>query len=458
MMSPPTSHLPDDFVWGLATSAYQIEGGVRQDGRTASIWDTFAHTPGRTRHGDTGDTACDHRRLWEADLDLLVELGVPAYRLSLSWTRLQPGGRGPLNPAGVRWYRELLSGLHARGIRPFVTLYHWDLPQELEDEGGWTARSTARAFAEYAGAVAAALGDLTGDWITINEPWCAAFLGYGLGVHAPGRSSTRDAVTAAHHLNLAHGLATRSIRTAAPGARIGVTNIVADLVPATPDDLDAVERLDAVNHQLFLAPVYRGEYTPRTRALLDPWGLSDAVLPGDLAIIAEPTDFVGINHYQRVVVEDDADGGAARVRETPAGSEHTSFGWSVTPEALTAVLLRVTSRYSDLPVYITENGASFHDYVDPEGRVLDPERIDYLAGYIGAIDAAAAQGVTAAGYFAWSFLDNFEWGEGYDKRFGLVHVDFGTQKRTPKQSASFYRDVIAAHRSSAAAPAAALTR
>jgi beta-glucosidase len=457
MTSPHLPHLPDHFVWGVATSAYQIEGAVSDDGRTPSVWDTFSRTPGRTRHGDTGDIACDHRNRWEKDLDLLVDLGVPSYRLSLSWPRLQPGGRGPLNPKGVAWYRQLLEGLRARGIRPFVTLYHWDLPQELEDEGGWTNRDTAGLFADYAGQVVSALGDLAEDWITINEPWCASFLGYGLGVHAPGRRSTRDAVAAAHHLNLAHGLATRAIRDASGQARIGVTNIIADLVPDDVSrDAEAVGRLHAVNHDLFLAPVFHGEYPEPVHAVLDPFGLAELVHPGDLGIIATPLDFAGINHYQQVVVRDDPEGGAARATETPTGTEHTSFGWSITPSALTRVLQRVAREYTNLPLYITENGASFTDYVTPDGLVHDPERIAYLTGYLEAIDSAVATGVNVAGYFAWSFLDNYEWAEGYDKRFGLVFVDFGTQQRIPKDSARFYRDTITAHQVQAAV--APLTR
>lgn len=447
MTSTETRHLPHDFVWGVATSAYQIEGGVERDGRSASIWDTFSHTPGRTHHGDTGDIACAHRELWEADLDLMVDLGVPTYRFSFSWSRLQPGGRGPLNVEAVAWYRQLLLGMRERGIRPFATLYHWDLPQELEDEGGWTSRATSSAFGIYAGQVVAAFGELIEDWITINEPWCASFLGYGLGVHAPGRESMRDAVAAAHHLNLAHGLALRAIRSERPEARVGVTNIVADLVPEDADrDADAVARLDAVNHALFLAPVFRGEYPELVHTLLDPYGLVDLVRPGDLDLISARTDFVGINHYQRVIVTEDPDGGPARAGEEPAGDERTSFGWSITPDALTAVLLAVKDRYTDLPVYITENGASFTDYVSPEGSVHDPERVEYLAGYIRAIDTAVADGVDVRGYFAWSLLDNFEWGEGYDKRFGLVFVDFSTQRRIPKSSARFYSDVIVQHR------------
>lgn len=453
MTSIHLPHLPDQFVWGVATSAFQIEGAPAADGRTPSIWDTFGHTPGLTRHGDTGDVACDHRNRWSSDLDLMAEMNIPAYRLSLSWPRLQPGGRGALSSEAIAWYRDLLEGLHERHIRPFVTLYHWDLPQELEDAGGWTNRDTAYLFAEYTKEVAEALGDLVDDWITINEPWCASYLGYGLGVHAPGRKDFTSSVSAAHHLNLAHGLATEALRAQDKSTRIGVTNIVADLVPADASnaaDIEAVARVDTVNHDLFLAPVFQGRYPERVHQLLDPYGLADVVMDGDLEIIAAPLDFVGVNHYQQVAVTTDPSGGPARAAETPTGTNHTSFGWSITPTALTRVLQLVQQRYTSLPVYITENGASFNDYVTPDGHVHDPERISYLAGYLEAIDAAAALGVDVAGYFAWSFLDNYEWAEGYDKRFGLVFVDFGTQARTPKDSAQFYSDTITAHHIQAA--------
>jgi beta-glucosidase len=442
---PTTSHLPADFVWGVATSAAQIEGGVHQDGRSASIWDVFANTPGRVKHGDDPDIACDHRNRWEEDLDLLVTLGVPAYRLSLSWSRLQPEGRGPLNPAAVTWYRELLAGLQTRGIRPFVTLYHWDMPQTLEEEGGWTNRRTAELFGEYTGLVAEALGDLAGDWITINEPLCAALLGYAYGVHAPGRTDLPAAIAASHHLNLAHGLATAAVRARRPRARIGVSNIVADLVPGDgPRDVEAAARVDAINHQLFLAPIFTGAYTPAVHAVLDPHGLSDVIKEGDLELISVPLDFVGVNHYQRVVVTDDPAAPLTGAREHAVGEKLTSFGWSITPDALTTVLEMVAG-YTDLPLYVTENGASFADVLRPDGRVEDAERVGYLQGYIGALDDAAAAGSRIAGYFAWSLMDNFEWAEGYEKRFGLIYVEFSSQRRVPKSSAHYYSGVIAAH-------------
>jgi beta-glucosidase len=446
MTLPELSHLPEDFVWGVATSAYQIEGAVDSDGRGESIWDVFSHTPGRTKRGDDGDIACDHRTLWREDLELIASLHVPAYRLSLSWPRLQPGGTGPLNEAAVRWYRELLTSARSLGIAPYVTLYHWDLPQELETSGGWPERRTAELFGDYAALVCESLGDLVEGWITVNEAWCASFLGYGTGVHAPGRTDLRAAVAAAHHLNLAHGYATAAIRSVQPDAQIGVTNIIADLVPAhAVRDSAAVARLDAINHQLFLSPVYRGEYPELLRELLEPYGFAELVQPGDLEAISARTDFAGVNHYQRVIVSDDPTVELTGAREVPAGAARTSFNWSITPDALTRVLLAV-GKYTDLPLYVTENGASFTDTIRPDGTVEDPERVDYLTGYLAAIDAAAAAGAHVKGYFAWSLLDNFEWAEGYETRFGLVFVEFGSQRRVPKRSAGHYSAIIRSHR------------
>jgi len=436
---------PPDFLWGVATAAYQIEGAAAEGGRGPSIWDTFSHTPGLTHRGDTGDIACDHYHRLGADLDLIASLGLTAYRFSLSWSRLQPSGRGPLNPEGVAFYRRMLTGLAERGIGPFVTLYHWDLPQPLEDLGGWPERETALRFEEFTARVADALGDLAQDWITLNEPWCSAFLGYGYGAHAPGRRDLRLATAAAHHLNLAHGLALRALRSALPGARVGVTDIVTDIVAGEgPDDAAAADRLDAVSNRVFLDPVYRGEYGAGVHALLDPHGLADLIHDGDLALISAPVDFVGLNHYQRVIATADP-AAPFGVRETPAQPATTSFGWSVIPDSLHAVLLRISREYSGLPVYITESGASFDDYVDPEGGVDDTERVAYLAGYFAAASRAIASGVDLRGYFVWSLLDNFEWAEGYSKRFGIVYVDYRTQERIPKLSARWYRDLVSQH-------------
>ncbi len=440
------TRFPEDFVWGVATAAYQIEGAAAEGGRGPSIWDTFAHTPGLTHNGDTADIACDHYHRWAEDLDLLSELGVPAYRLSLSWSRLQPGGKGALNPEAVAFYRRLLDGIRERGIEPYVTLYHWDLPQELEDDGGWVSRNTAERFAEYAALSVAEFGTLAQNWMTLNEPWCSAFLGYGTGAHAPGRKNLRDAVAAGHHLNLAHGLALARIRSLRPELKVGIVNLVTDIVPRSDSAADraATARLDASSNRFFLDPVYTGAYSAEVHALYDAYGLADIVAEGDLDLIGAPTDFAGINHYQRVIAWADEAIGPFGVGEKPAEPATTSFGWSVLPDSLSNVLERVARDYTRLPLYITENGASFDDYVDPEGRVNDAERVDYLARYLDAAAKTLAKGIDLRGYFLWSFLDNFEWAEGYSKRFGVVYVDYATQTRTPKLSARWYAALLAA--------------
>ena len=415
------------MLWGAATAAYQIEGAAREGGRGPSIWDDFCRTPGAILNGETGDVACDHYHRWPEDLDLAAWMGLDAYRLGVSWSRLQPAGVGPLNPEAVDFYRALLGGCHERGIRPVVTLYHWDLPSALEARGGWPDRDTAMHFAEYARLTATALGDLVDDWVTVNEPWCSSFLGYHDGVHAPGRRDLRAAVRAAHHLNLAHGLALREMREVVPGASIGISTLVTDVHPASDDPADkaAAERVDANANQMFLAPVYTGEYTAAVHDLYGDRGLHDVIAPGDLDLIAAPTDVAGVNHYHcHVVTADPTDdhlGAVIRDAEpTP-----TSLGWSYRPDSLRAVLGRVAA-ISGLPLHVTENGAAFDDRPAEDGTVRDDARVDYLAGYTGAVLDAIEDGIDVRGYFAWSLLDNFEWGEGYSQRFGLVYVDFPT--------------------------------
>jgi beta-glucosidase len=442
--APAAAEFPAGFLWGAATAAYQIEGAAAEGGRGPSIWDTFCATPGRVYRGDDGGIACDHYHRWREDLELIAWLGLGAYRLSLSWSRLQPAGRGPLNPTGVEFYRRLLEGLRERGVRPFVTLYHWDMPQVLEDEGGWPARETALHFGEYAGLVSGALGDLVEDWITINEAWVASFLGYGTGEHAPGRSDLGDALRAAHHLNLAHGLAVQALRAARP-ARVGTTVLVADIAPASDRDEDvaAARRVDGAANRLFLDPLFRGAYPADMLEHYAPSGGFEVVRDGDLATIQAPMDHLGINHYHHNVVAADPDDRQLGARRLPPEEPTTSFGWGVTPDALRRVLVRVAREYTALPLYITESGASFDDYVDPNGRVNDTERVDYLFGYFSAAAQALREGVDLRGYFVWSLLDNFEWAKGYSKRFGLVFVEYGSQRRIPKTSAHWYRELIA---------------
>lgn len=434
---------PDGFLWGVATSAYQIEGAASADGKGPSIWDTFAHRPGTIENGDTGDVAADHYNRLEQDLDLLVQLGVPAYRFSIAWPRVQPDGKGPFNQKGLDFYRRLLEGLARRGIEPMVTLYHWDLPQALDDEGGWLARDTATRFAEYASHVVTELGDLARLWITLNEPWCSAFLGYYEGRFAPGHRDYAEAYAAVHHLLLAHGLGLEAVRAAAPELKVGITCNHPDVVPATDADVEAARAADMEENRLFLDPVFRGAYPVDAPELLRDERL---VRPGDLAAISAPIDFYGVNYYVREAVAADPDEPNRGWRRVPASGDLTSKGDGIAPEGLTEVLLRVARDYAPgLPLYITENGAPFDDAVDGDGRVDDPQRVEYLAEHLRATRAAMDAGADVRGYFVWSLLDNFEWDSGYSIRFGLVFVDYATLRRIPKTSAHWYRDVIRAN-------------
>ena len=447
---------PAGFLFGAATAAYQIEGAADEDGRGPSIWDTFSETPGKVVGGDTGAVAVDHYHRLDADLDLMAELGLEAYRFSISWPRIQPTGSGPVNQAGIDFYRRLADGLIARGIRPIATLYHWDLPQALEDLGGWTNRETAHRFAEYTRLVVDALGDRIPSWTTLNEPWCSAFLGYGSGAHAPGRTEADAALRAMHHLNLAHGLAVQVIREVAPRAQVSVT---LNFHAVRGDDAEAVRRIDALANRSFTGPLLEGAYPADliedTSAVTD-WSF---LQPGDEAIIHQPIDFLGVNYYSttRVRMWDGvsprqrADGHKDVGGSPWPGSEHVEFlqqdgpytamGWNIAPEALEALLVSLHVRYPDLPLMITENGAAFDDVVDG-GRVPDPLRVDYLRQHFLAARRAVDRGVDLRGYLVWSLLDNFEWGYGYSKRFGIVHVDYDTLQRTVKDSGRWLAALI----------------
>lgn len=448
------SPLPNDFIFGTATAAYQIEGAVNEGGRGVSIWDTFSHTVGKTLHGDTGDIACDHYHRWAEDLDLMKSLGLQGYRLNFSWARLQPTGEGPLNPEGVKFYRDILEGCHARGIKPFVTIYHWDLPQALQDKGGWPARDTAFRFGEYTALLIDEFSALSSDWITINEAWCVAFLGHSWGMQAPGFKDDKLAIRAAHHTLLAHGLALAEFRKKAPELRVGITNIHSNVTAKTDsvEDHAAAARLDVRMNKLFLEPLYKGSYSQDAIDVFEADGLNAGevegalVQPGDLALISAPNDYIGVNHYHNMVAFTDsrAPDGIGIEQATP--NEQSSWNWPNTPYAIGNIVRRINREYSSLPIFITENGVTLNDYATPEGLVHDPDRIDYLNGYINAIAEAAKDGVPMAGYFAWSFMDNFEWAEGYNMRFGLVYLDYPSQKRTPKQSAYWYRDLIELHK------------
>ena len=451
---PSPAAFPPDFVWGAATAAYQIEGAVAEDGRTPSIWDAFAARPGRIRNGDDGVTACDHYHRYRGDVGLMRELGLGAYRLSLSWPRLLPGGGDRPNPAGIGFYDRLVDELLAAGITPWVTLYHWDLPLELERAGGWPARDTAARFAEYAAVAAAALGDRVQHWITLNEPWCSAFLGYGSGIHAPGRADPTDALLASHHLLLGHGRAVDAVRANAPDAQVGIT---LNLYPCTPaDDAPAsaalAHRLDGLHNRWFLDPVFRGVYP--VDLLDDLAGLlpDDWCRPGDLDEIAVPLDFLGVNYYTRHNVRSSPYPGVNGAELTDRGLARAANGWEVDPDGLAEVLTRGSDEYTSIPIYVTENGSAWEDRVTPDGAVDDPERQDYLASHVAACARARDAGADVAGYFAWSLLDNFEWAEGYAMRFGLVHVDFATQARTIKSSGRWFERFIRAHRDGILAP------
>ncbi|MDG9673521.1 GH1 family beta-glucosidase [Micromonospora sp. DH14] len=448
---------PENFLWGTATAAYQIEGAARDDGRGPSIWDTFSRTPGKVYQGHTGDVACDHYHRYADDVALMAELGLRAYRFSVAWPRIQPDGTGPANPRGLDFYDRLTDTLLDRGIDPIVTLYHWDLPQALEDRGGWTNRDTAEHFATYATAVYARLGDRIDVWTTLNEPWCSAYLGYGNGVHAPGERNAAAAFTAVHHLLLGHGLAARALRSA--GARsVGITVNPADVRPADPQsaaDAAAVRLVDGLHNRIFLDPLLAGGYPDDVREhvarIVEPTFIRD----GDEKLIAAPIDLLGINYYAPGYVAGRPDGAGNDAYPGTEGAVHflppagplTDMGWMIEPAGLTRLLERIATDYPGVPLLITENGAAFPDKPgtdSPDGpaQVIDADRIAYLDGHLRAAHEAISRGVDLRGYLVWSFLDNFEWAEGYRKRFGIVHVDYLTQRRTPKASARWYQEVI----------------
>jgi len=457
-----------EFLIGSATASYQIEGAVREDGRGPSIWDTFSHTPGKVWNGDTGDVADDHYHRWESDLDLMAELGLQSYRFSIAWPRIQPTGSGAVNPAGIAFYSRLVDGLLARGIRPIATLYHWDLPQPLEDAGGWPARDTAYRFAEYAARTAEALGDRVATWTTLNEPWCSAYLGYGSGAHAPGRTDGAAALAAVHHLNLGHGLAVEEVRRAASNdPELSITlnfHVIRGDDETSPE---AKRRIDALANRAFTHPLLRGEYPADllddTREVTD-WSF---VRDGDLARIAQPLDVLGVNYYSTVTVKmwdgvspratndghKDMGGspwpGSRNVEFLPQAGPYTEMGWNIAPDGLEELLLSLHEQFPEQPLMITENGAAFPDRVthtDAGPRVHDADRVDYLRRHFTAAHRAMARGVDLRGYQVWSLLDNFEWGYGYSKRFGIVRVDYETQERILKDSALWLRELIATRR------------
>jgi beta-glucosidase len=453
----PAAVFPPDFLWGAATSAYQIEGAVHEDGRAPSAWDRFAALPGATYQGQTGEIAADHYHRMEEDVALMAQLNLSAYRFSLSWPRILPQGTGAVNERGLDFYDRLVDALLARGIRPLATLYHWDLPLVLQDRGGWLVRDTAYAFADYAGVVARRLGDRVHWWLTQNEPWCSAYLGYALGIHAPGLRDKQLAVNAGHHLLLAHGLSVPRLREhLSPQAQVG---IALDFYPVyaaddRPETLLAVEYADTYRNRWFLDPLFRGRYPDD---LFTNMGvIPPAIHEDDLSIISAPIDFLGVNYYSRMLVRGRTDTATIAERTMPddnfeaveriPGSSYTEMGWEIFPDGLANILTRIHREYAPKALVVTESGAAFNDQWDGNSNIHDQQRIDFLREHIQTVAQVMRQGVPIKGYVVWSFLDNFEWSEGYRKRFGLVYVDFSTQRRVIKDSGRWYASFVTSQR------------
>lgn len=442
---------PKGFIWGVATSSYQIEGGWNEDGKGESIWDRFSHTPGNIEDGTNGDVACNHYHRWREDISLMKSLGVEAYRFSVSWPRILPKGRGEVNEAGLDFYSRLVDSLLEAGILPFLTLYHWDLPQALQDKGGWPARATAEAFAEYADVISRHLGDRVRYWITHNEPAVAGFEGHLTGRHAPGIQDPNAALRAVHHLLLSHGWAVPIIRGNSPNAEVG---IALNLMPAAPAsasaaDFHACRHFDGYLNRWFLDPLYGRHYPADmvasyiAQGYLPGEGLT-FIHDGDLDTIAAQTDFLGVNYYTRAIVRDEkAAYNLTQITFPSPESERTEMGWEVYPDGLYEILNRLHLEYRPRKIYVTENGASYSDGPDADGRIRDDRRVDYLCYHLAAAHRAIQNGVPLAGYFVWSLMDNFEWSRGYTQRFGIVWIDYETQKRIPKDSARWYKETIA---------------
>ncbi|MBI4532989.1 MAG: beta-glucosidase [Candidatus Melainabacteria bacterium] len=427
---------PQGFVWGAATAAYQIEGAWNLDGKGESIWDAFSHTPGKVANGDTADVSCDHYHRFAEDIALMRQMGLKAYRFSISWPRVLPTGRGPVNWVGLDFYDRLVDTLLVAGIEPYITLYHWDLPQVFQDIGGWENREVASYFADYASVLVNRLGDRVRFWITLNEPWVVAFLGYRTGEHAPGITDEKRALQVAHNLLVAHGLAAQALRTHMPGAQVGIALNLwpTESVSNASEDIAAAELAWQKDCGWFLSPLLKASYPS------DVWEkygeLVPDVAPGDLALISQRLDFLGINYYSRTVMS--AQGTVSPV----AGSQYTEMGWEVQAPALRRLLVRLKKDYQAIPLYITENGCAFKDEMSQDGQVHDQKRIDFLQQHLSQARLAIGDGVDLRGFFVWSLMDNFEWAHGFNKRFGLVYVDYPTQKRIVKDSGKWYAQVI----------------
>jgi len=432
---------PKDFLWGAATASYQIEGAWNEEGKGESIWDRFAHTPGTIYENQNGDIACDHYHRYEEDVELMAEIGLKAYRFSISWPRIFPEGRGKLNPKGVYFYEKLIDKLLEKNIKPAITLYHWDLPQTLEDKGGWLNRDTAKYFSEYANFMFYKFGDVVPIWITLNEPFVSAFLGYAWGWHAPGKKDMKGAFVAGHNMLLAHGLAVQAYRDGGYKGNIGITINVATVYPETnsEEDLKAVEKQDAFGNRWFIDPIFKRKYPEIIWKILEENNWSFDFPISDFDIISSPIDFMGINYYTRNIVAYDKNSYLG-VKRVEGPNEHTDMGWEVYPDALYDILIQLYRDYK-IPIYITENGAAYNDTLE-DGRIRDINRINYLKEHIKRAYFAIRDGVDLRGYFVWSLMDNFEWAHGYSKRFGIIYVDYSTQKRILKDSAYFYKKVI----------------
>ncbi len=438
------SSFPRDFRWGCSTSAYQIEGAAGEDGRGESIWDRFCARPGTIRDGSSGAVACDHYHRWSDDLDLARDMGLNAYRFSISWPRIFPEGHaGRPNSKGLDFYSRLVDGLLERGLEPWPTLYHWDLPQSLQDRGGWANRDTVVAFMDFADAASLHLGDRVQRWITHNEPWCTAFLGHLEGVHAPGVRNLQTALQVCHHVLLSHGVAVPAIRANVPNAKVGIALSLHPLKPASDraEDVAATARHDGIRNRWFLDPLHGRGYPQEIWNLLG----KDVpeIRPGDTDDIAAATDFLGVNYYfPETVAHAPGDAPVGTRAVAPSGAERTAFGWEVSPQGMVDLLRRIASEYRPAEIYLTENGSTYDDTVGSDGSVADAERLSYLARHVDAARSALAAGVPLKGYFAWSLLDNFEWAEGYLRRFGLIHVDYATQRRRLKLSGEWYRHFL----------------
>ncbi len=445
-MESKFNSFPEDFIWGAATAAYQIEGAWDEDGKGENIWDRFSHTPGKIENGDTGDAACDHYHRWREDIGLMKSIGIKAYRFSISWGRIFPGGKGDPNPGGIDFYSRLVDELQEQGIEPYITLYHWDLPQVLQDQGGWAVRSTADAFIEYADLVSRKLGDRVKQWMTFNEPFVSAWVGYMEGRHAPGHQDVDEMLAAAHHLLLAHGWSVPVIRDNVTDAQVGIVLNLNGMIPASNSYADraAAWIWDGIVNRWYLDPLAARGYPPDiVRHFGRPM---DFVQEDDLETIAAPIDYLGVNYYTRRVVRSDVIAEDENEPRTVFVNPHpTEMGWEVYPEGIYEILGRIHFDYNFPQLFITENGAAYPDKVNEDGQVVDPLRIAYYQAHLDSVSKAIAAGVPLKGYFAWSLMDNFEWGFGYSKRFGLIYVDYETQERILKSSARWYRDVIQAN-------------